>query len=64
MDADEVTYPLHIILRFEMEQALFADVNSVRNQSVLFLINLLFDLKIKRKQIFFLVFIRCNFNFN
>ena len=24
MDADEVTYPMHIILRFELEQALFA----------------------------------------
>ena len=24
VDADEVTYPMHIILRFELEQALFA----------------------------------------
>lgn len=23
MDADELTYPLHIILRFELERALF-----------------------------------------
>ena len=28
VDADEVTYPMHIILRFEMEQSLFADEKS------------------------------------
>ena len=32
VDADEVTYPLHIILRFELEQALFADADSVSIQ--------------------------------
>ena len=29
VDADEVTYPLHILLRFELEQALFATSDSV-----------------------------------
>lgn len=33
VEADEVTYPLHILLRFEMEQSLFAssDPNAVRH---------------------------------
>ena len=30
VDADEVTYPMHIIIRFELEQALFATSNAVR----------------------------------
>jgi Carboxypeptidase Taq (M32) metallopeptidase len=29
VDADEVTYPMHIIIRFELEQALFATANAV-----------------------------------
>jgi carboxypeptidase Taq len=31
VDADEVTYPMHIILRFELEQALFDKSVSVQN---------------------------------
>jgi Zn-dependent M32 family carboxypeptidase len=30
VDADEVTYPMHIIIRFELEQALFATSDAVR----------------------------------
>jgi hypothetical protein len=30
VEADEVTYPLHIVLRFELEQALFEDPSEAK----------------------------------